>query len=97
MQVTWSSLEAELAMSSARQDWRLDSLRPDRLIAALLLVLGDTPSDPADAAGIISTFVGSGTAHRSQSIILGPEALANLGSVILVRASFVFAKCFVYT
>ena len=76
-----------MARSSARQDWRLDSLRPDRLVAALLLALGDTPSDPADAAGIISTFVGSGTALIPKSIILEPEALADLGYVILVRAS----------
>lgn len=60
-------------MSSRDQDWRLDSLCPDRLPAALLLALGDSASEPNGIARV------SGLASASRPNFFASCTLLMLG------------------
>ena len=77
---TWSSLDADI--SSARQDWRLESFCPDRLRGRLLLLLGEPRSMGIDPASI---FVASGAAHRPSQTDHSPVSCthSSKGSLLL--------------
>ena len=62
-------------MSSRDQEWRLESLCPDRLPAALLLALGDSASEPNGIARV------SGLASASKTKLLCKLHCAYAGTI----------------